>query len=487
MKKITKIFFTFNIIIMAIILSVTQFYSNEYRNNELEEIIFYLKTGLSGADLSILGEFFREKTLHIIITIFIVFIPILLLKKLKIKAKELISLCYSIVLLGGVLIYSYYNIGFNDYVTAMAAESDFIKSEYVDTENIEIKFPEEKRNLIILFLESMETTMISKEKSGGWDYTVIPELEEIAENNINFSNTENLGGATRAIGSTWTIGGLVGLTSGLPLKTPAGGNDYKSDNFLGGATTLGDILKEEGYNLKFMFGSDATYGGRRHYLTKHGEYEIFDLLTAIERGYMTEEEKVFWGYEDGDLFEWAKEELLELAGRGGPFTFNLLTVNTHFPDGWVEEGDEDIYPTQYENVHAASSKQIGEFVNWVQEQDFYENTTIVLVGDHTSMQEADYYLDKIDSENFERVTYNAFINAVEEPKKEKNRVFSNYDIFPTILSSIGAEFEGNKLGVGVDLFSEEETIFEKYGVEYVNEELKKSSEFYNEKFLQIYD
>lgn len=487
MKKIIRVFFTFNIIIMAIILSAAQFYKNEYRNSGLEEIIFYLNTGLSGANFSVIGEFFKYKILHIIIIVIIAFIPILLMKKLMLKKKELMSLVYSILILGGSLVYSYYHIGFNEYIETISIESDFIKEEYVDTEKVEITFPKEKRNLIILFLESMETTMVSKERGGAWDYTVIPELVEIAENNINFSNTESLGGVTKVIGSNWTVAGLVGMTSGIPLKTPGGDNEYKSDNFLGGATALGDILKEEGYNLKFMFGSEAGYGGRKHYFKKHGDYEIFDFWTAIEKGYMTAEDKVFWGFEDGKLLNWAKEELLELAGRGEPFNFNLLTVNTHFPDGWVEEGDEEIYQTQYENVHAASSKEIGEFINWMKNQDFYDNTTIFLVGDHNSMQDADYYLDKMDTENFERVTYNAFINAVGEPLKEKNRIFSNYDIFPTLLSSIGVEIKGDKLGIGVNLFSEEETIFEKYGVEYVNQELKKNSEFYKEKFLQIYE
>ena len=48
-----------------------------------------------------------------------------------------------------------------------------------------------------------------------------------------------------------------------------------------------------------------------------------------------------------------------------------------------------------------------------------------------------------------------------------------------MLASIGVEIEGNRLGLGVNLFSEEKTNFEKYGTEYVNGELKKNSNFYN--------
>lgn len=44
---------------------------------------------------------------------------------------------------------------------------------------------------------------------------------------------------------------------------------------------------------------------------------------------------------------------------------------------------------------------IAEFISWIQEQDFYENTTIVLTGDHPTMQENFYNIDN----NYDRVVY----------------------------------------------------------------------------------
>ena len=479
MKKRTKIFLGIMILATALVITITQFYKKEYRNTGIEEMLFYMKLGLGGANFSIVGEFLKAKLLPVILIFVVASIPIILLVKANFSKVRLISIIYSVVLLCGSIVYSYYRIGMDDYIQTVVQHSDFIQEEYVDPKEVKIQFPEKKRNLIVIYLESLETTMFSTEVLGGWDYTVMPELEAIAKENINFSNTDALGGARRVSGSTWTIGALVGTTSGLPLKVPVEAEDYTSETFLMGATALGDVLRNEGYNLKFMFGSDANFGGRRQYFTKHGEYEIFDLFTAIDENLMTEEEEVFWGFEDEKLFEWAKVELKELAEKDEPFNFNLLTVNTHFPDGWIEEKAEDKYETQYENVHAYSSQQVAEFLEWLKEQDFYENTTVVLTGDHNSMQEVDYYEGKIVDENFERVTYNAFINTPVKPVKEKNRNFSNYDMFPTLLGSIGAKIEGNRLGLGVDLFSDEQTTFEKYGIEYVNEELKKNSNFYN--------
>ncbi len=67
---------------------------------------------------------------------------------------------------------------------------------------------------------------------------------------------------------------------------------------------------------------------------------------------------------------------------------------------------ENQYPEQYANAIVCASKQARNFVEWVKEQKWYENTTIVIVGDHTSMNK--YFWDDIG--NYERTIYNCFIN-----------------------------------------------------------------------------
>ena len=493
----------YGLVVIIIILSIiivfsSKYYALMYKNSSLDEVLFYLNSGLKGANLSVIYDFFIDQGLLIIISVIVVFIPILTYKKrfifeIKLRNKEInifpiksykLKFTYAMAIFIIATTFSYNTLGVSAYLKQLKEYSTFIEEEYVNPNEIEIIFPEQKRNLIIIYLESMETTMINKKNGGGWEYSVIPELEKIALENINFSNTDTIGGAYATSGATWTVAGLVSATSGLPLKIPIDGNQYTKENFLPGAISLGDILKDEGYNLEFIFGSDSNFGGRYQYFSHHGAYNIFDLNTAIDRKLMSSEDAVFWGFEDSDLFEWAKQEIIELANQEKPFNFNLLTVNTHFEDGWLEKEAEIKYSTQYENVHAYSSKQVSEFVLWLQQQNFYKDTTVVLLGDHNSMQSEEYYEDKISSENLERVTYNAFLNTPLYPIQEKQRYFSSLDMYPTLLASIGVEISGNKLGLGTNLFSNEKTLFEKYGVNYVNYELGKNSIFYNTKILK---
>ena len=56
-------------------------------------------------------------------------------------------------------------------------------------------------------------------------------------------------------------------------------------------------------------------------------------------------------------------------------------------------------------------------------------------------------------------------------------------MFPTILSSLGVKIEGDRLGLGVNLFSDEPTIPEKMGKDEFTVELKKYSNYYFNRFV----
>ena len=54
----------------------------------------------------------------------------------------------------------------------------------------------------------MESTYSDKKDGGAYDHNFIPALTNLALDNINFSNSDKLGGAYPTTGTTWTMGGL---------------------------------------------------------------------------------------------------------------------------------------------------------------------------------------------------------------------------------------------------------------------------------------
>lgn len=64
----------------------------------------------------------------------------------------------------------------------------------------------------------------------------------------------------------------------------------------------------------------------------------------------------------------------------------------------------------------------------------------------------------------------------------KNRIFTPIDMFPTVLTAMGFEYEGNRLGLGTDMYSEQETIAEEIGYDQFNTQLNGYSNFYLDTF-----
>lgn len=379
------------------------------------------------------------------------------------------------------------------YVKSQMDQSTLIEEEYVNPDDVQITFPEKKNNLICIYVESLESSMQDKAKGGIFDVNYIPELTQIAEDNVSFSQSDLLEGAAVAPASGWTIAGLVAETAGLPLKLfeyngAKGGVDNsmkKYEYFLPGAVTLGEILEEEGYLNYIMFGSKGKFGGRSTYFQQHGNYEVWDYFSAIEEGKISKDYDENWGFEDEKLYTYAKEKILELAKKDQPFNFSMLTADAHTPSGYVCDLCPTTYEQQYANVLVCESRQLSAFIEWLEEQSFYENTTILICGDHCSMVKdffGEYAYDKHNGEVTRKV-YNAFIQPFAEPVREKNRLFTTMDIFPTVVAALGGEIEGNRLGLGTNLFSDEETLAEKYGYEVLFEELNKKSRFYDNTIL----
>lgn len=406
-------------------------------------------------------------------------------------ARKIVCFVLALAVFIGGLTYGFIKFEFEKLLKMYVIESDFIEDNFVDPREVSMQFPEKKRNLIHIYLESMENSYASKDMGGYMEENLIKPLTDLAEEGYSFSNNPTgLGGPVATTGCTWSVASMVNMNGGIPMKVTTGGNLYGSaDNFMPGAITIGDILESQGYEQSLMFGASARFGGLNFFYESHGDFTILDYNAAKEKGWIPKDYKVWWGYEDDKLYEYAKAELTRLHETGKPFNFVMETADTHFPDGYVGPNTPTPRDNQYANVIAYSASETEKFVRWIQEQPFYENTTIVLIGDHLSM-DVNFFTGF--DENYLRTTYNLILNpapSVGEIPEERlyNRWWYNADMFPTILASIGVKIEGNRLGLGTNLFSDTPTLFEENGGEKgwnsVSKKYEFKSSFYNENVL----
>lgn len=382
---------------------------------------------------------------------------------------------YSGLILLGSLIFTLYAIGVFEYEINLFKQTKIYDKYYVDGNGVDITFPDKKQNLIFIYMESMETTNASINNGGAQKVSYIPNLENYALKYDNFSSGEKLGGFVPVSGTTYTLAGMISQNSGVNFKLPINIMD-KNMVKMNGVYALGDVLVDNGYKNYLMMGSQAIFASRDKYFKNHGNYEIFDYTYAINNELIPEDYLVWWGYEDNKLFEFAKNKLKDISKEEQPFNLTLLTADTHFTDGYLDSECDTPFDKKYANVMHCSDKMINNFITWVMEQDFYKNTTIVLVGDHLTMQSSFY--DNIDK-NYTRSVYNVFINSRVKSDTTKNRMFSSMDIYPTTLASLGVKIDGDRLGLGTNMYSNKKTLMEELGYKYVSNELKKRSSFYD--------
>ena len=120
------------------------------------------------------------------------------------------------------------------FVINQLKHSKLIEERYIDAADVAVIFPEKKRNLITIYLESAETTNQDRENGGFMDRNYIPEMTRLAKENISFSQLDLIEGAAVGPASGWTDSGLIAETGGVLLKLISY-NDARLDNMGGGS------------------------------------------------------------------------------------------------------------------------------------------------------------------------------------------------------------------------------------------------------------
>ena len=369
----------------------------------------------------------KKIVLIIILTSLFLFLAISLLKSAKIK--------FTISVIA-VLFFTYVFSVF-DYIRYNIAFSDFYEKEYKPFIMEKSSFPKNKRNLIIIYLESMEQDYAEK--------NVKPYLDELQKNNTGLFGFKQLKTTNMTIGSQFA--GLCGL----PLKAIRLNTDFY--NFKPNIICVPDILKKAGYNLSYLKAAKLSFSGAEMFAKQHSFDNVKgynELAPVLRKKFSDIEGNMFGGLKDRILFEAAKSELLNLKQ---PFMLTLTTLDMHhIPNYFVDEGCETKFGDVRDAV-ACVDKNVKDFIEWLKKQDFYKNTTILLLGDHIGSLESMLYSSSAS-------TYNTIINSANKKPLHKHS-WTTYDLAPTILNSLGIDI--NHLGLGRSLYKDEKTLFEKYG------------------------
>lgn len=344
-----------------------------------------------------------------------------------------------------------------------ASYSTFFEEKYVNPDSVKITPPEHKRNLILIYLESVETAFSE----------YIPEIAELAQQNLNFGkDKENLGGGLDAIGSNHTFGAMHTRSLGIPYVT-----SYKTTPILYTYKSIYKILNEHGYRQIFFQGNPGLFEQFRDFATDQEIDEIYGPDDLVQRLGLDSTVLIklqgFKNVHDKDAFRFA-HQILDTISE--PFSLTFFTIDTHAPHGLydpdcIKSSDEKNEDEILKATARCVSRELKNFIDSIRSKPYYENTSIVIFGDHLFMG------TRLVKDFPDRKWVNIFINPSKTPPLGENRLFSDIDMFPTILSSTNFDIEGNQLGFGVDLFSNQKTLVENIGIDSLNDEIKKTPSY----------
>ncbi|HIW21118.1 MAG TPA: phosphoglycerol transferase, partial [Candidatus Dorea intestinavium] len=179
-------------------------------NLSMEELIYTISNPMTGVDKAFIYSFMKRVVFPTLffLTTQVVFSYYFRDNKKRNKIIMTGSLLFSLLFFLGIFYYTYDKLNVYAYYKEKTENEGFIDEHYVDPKNVKISFPATKRNLIYIYLESMEVSDANEENGGAFAENYIPNLTALEKEGENFSGTANdtLNGAYAFSGGTWTMG-----------------------------------------------------------------------------------------------------------------------------------------------------------------------------------------------------------------------------------------------------------------------------------------
>ncbi len=290
--------------------------------------------------------------------------------------------------------------------------------------------PELQKNVVLISIESLSAAYM---KAYGYEESVTPFLDQMAQKSLFFTNLYATGNRT--------VRGLEALT--LCIPPTAGESVIKREKENKNKFTTGSVFKSKGYSVKYLYGGYSYFDNMKDFYGGNG-YEI------VDRDNFTPEEITFanvWGVCDEDMAKKAISEMNKDYKAGKPFFHHWMTVSNHRPFTYPE-GKIDI-PADSKSRKGGvkyTDYSIMKFFEMAQKQPWFKNTVFVIVADHCSSSAGKTELP------MDKYRIPAMIYSPEFVAPQKfSQVTSQIDVMPTVLGLLNFKYQSKFLGQ--DVFS----------------------------------
>ena len=300
------------------------------------------------------------------------------------------------------------------YLSPSSAKS-IVDSLYTSVGKTEQVLRTKRPNILFIIWESFTSKAINI-KQGGKEVT--PGFNRLKKEGIFFSNVYASGDRTDR--------GLSAILSGYPALPQTSIVRFPSKSAK--VMSLSKAFKAKGYSTSFYYGGETEFANIKSYLMQGGFDPIVDIHSFAKK-----DQNSKWGAHDGVV---GYRLFADLVKTSQPFFTTWLTLTSHEPFETpvpvVFEGADDT--NKFLNSLHYTDAVIHDFITKAKQQAWWENTLVVIVGDHG------HRLPATDNEFDRFLTPMLWLGgALKEKGIERNTIISQLDIAASLSSQVGME------------------------------------------------
>ena len=339
-------------------------------------------------------------------------------------------------------------------------------------------------NLIFVHMESIGEFLMDLKFNG---QEVTPTINKLAKEGMFFNNFYPQVSSGTSSDTEFTL-----LTSLLPVSSGIVFTSYYDRHY----TTIPKLLIEKGYHTFSMHGNYASMWNREKVHPNLG-YEEMYFRDTFEIPDKDDKDYINLGISDSAFYKQAMPKLEAIEQNNEHYMGTIITLSNHSPFAFMDKyGEFDLSTTftdasgvkqttdylsdtavgKYIKSAHYADVSLGEFINYIQESKYFNNTVFVLYGDHDAKltrkeinelynmnpQTGELYTE----ENIEYIDYNSFEHDLNKNTPliiwSKNKNIQNklkgtisypmgmIDVAPTLSNMLGIK---NEFALGHDIFN----------------------------------
>jgi hypothetical protein len=244
--------------------------------------------------------------------------------------------------------------------------------------------PQPGTSIVLILLESTRSDLLEKQIDGK---VIAPKIAKIAQQGSTIDYAYSHTG--------YTVPSLTAIFNrSLAAKSKR--------------ISLIDYLEDSGYALSFISGEDESFGNGASIIgMDHPERYLFDARSAIDdRVYPSKnsaslrlsEERVIQAFKErASQADWSQPQFFYINLQAAHFPYShpgmpRLFIEQPIPRSDINEKNRKWLEATYWNAVAVADNAVGDIVSHLEQLGVYEQTLIVLVGDHGESLFDDHFL-----------------------------------------------------------------------------------------------